>query len=162
MALGGNLSRSTRVARDPRRFMAFGAIEGNRTRPFDSGGAGSQALQGLGCDRIQLNSPVRLGWREIPQPGCNQRQSNSPVRFGWRGIQGASWPWVRSNPIELACSTRVARDTTAWVRSKATELTGLTRVAWDPRRFMALEGNRTLPFDSDGAGYQAFHGLQCD
>ena len=71
------LVRSTRVVWDPRHFMALGAIEGNPTRPFDSGGAGSQALHGLG-------------------------QSKSPVRLGWRGIQGASWPWVRSKAIKLA------------------------------------------------------------
>ena len=102
-------ARSTRVARDLRCFMALGAIEGNRTRPFDSCGAGSQALQGLGRDR---------------------RQSISPVRLGWCGIPGASWPWVRSKAINLACLTRVARD---------------------PRRFIvlgAIEGNRTHPFDS--------------
>ena len=53
----------------------------------------------------------------------------------------------------------------ALVRSKAIELTRSTREARDHRRSMALgaiEGNRTLPFDSDGAGYQALHGLQCD
>ena len=80
---------STRVARNPRRFMALGAIEGNRTRPFDLGGAGSQAFNGLGCDRRQSISSVRLGWHEIP---------------------GASWPWVRSKSIELTRSIRVVRD----------------------------------------------------
>ena len=67
--------------------MALGAIEGNQTRPFDSGGAGSQALHGLGCDR---------------------RQSISSVQLGWHGIPGISWPWVRSKAINLVCSTRVA------------------------------------------------------
>ena len=65
--------------------MALGAIEGNRTRPLDSGGARSQVLHGLG-------------------------QSKSPVRLGWRGIQGASWPWVRSKAIELARLTWVAQN----------------------------------------------------
>ena len=44
-AIEGNQS-----GEDARRFMALAAIEGNRTRPFNSGGAGSQALHGLGCD----------------------------------------------------------------------------------------------------------------
>ena len=42
--------------------------------------------------------------------------------------------------------------------SKAIELTRSTREARDPRHFMAL-GNRTLPFDSYGTGYQVLHGL---
>ena len=33
------LARSTLVAQDARLFMALEAIEGNRTGPFDSGGA---------------------------------------------------------------------------------------------------------------------------
>ena len=43
MALGAiegkQIRRSTRVVREPRRFMALGAIEGNRTHLFDSCGA---------------------------------------------------------------------------------------------------------------------------
>ena len=69
--------------------MALGAIEGNRTRPFDSGGKQSQVFHGLGCDR---------------------RQSTLPVQLGWRGMPGASWLRVGSKPIDLAHSTRVARD----------------------------------------------------
>ena len=61
--------------------MALGAIESNRTRPFDSCGVGSQALQGLGCDRRQSYLPVRLGWHEIP---------------------GTSWPWVGSKACNEA------------------------------------------------------------
>ena len=87
------------------------------TRP---GGARSQALHGLGCDR---------------------RQSTLPVRLGWRGMPGASWLRVGSKPIDLAHSTRVARD---------------------PYRFMdlgAIEGNRTCPFDLGSTRCQAL--LQC-
>ena len=75
--------------RDLRRFMALGVNEGNRTRPFNSGGAGCQALHGFAGDLRQSNSPVRLLWCRMP---------------------GASWPWVRSKAIDLVCSTRVARN----------------------------------------------------
>ena len=167
--------------------MALGAILSNltRPRPLDSGGAGSQVLHGLGCDRRQLNSPVRLGWHGIP---------------------GASCPRVRSKAIELARSTRVVHDSRRFialganednqtrpfdsdgagcqglhgfggdrtqsnspvrqnVRLKAIELARSTRVVWDPRRFIALgaiEGNQICPFDSYGVGSQALHGLGCD
>ena len=60
-----DLASLTRVARDAKRFMALGAIEGNRPRQFHSGGTGCQALHGLGCDRRQSTSPVSLGWRGI-------------------------------------------------------------------------------------------------
>ena len=114
--------------------MALGAIEGNRTCPFDSGGAGKpQALHSLGCDRTQSISSVRLGWHGIPSSlRCDQSQSNSPVRLGWCGTPGSSWPLVQSKAINLICSTQVAQNPThfmALVRLKAIELTRSTREA---------------------------------
>ena len=101
------LTRLTCVVWDPRRFKALGAIEGNRSRPFVSGGTGCQALHGLGCDRRQSTSPsltrvardakrfMALGAIEGNRPrqfdsggagcqalhglGCDRRQSTSPV-----------------------------------------------------------------------------------
>ena len=39
------LTRLTWVVQDVRHFMALGAIEGNRTHPFDSGSSGCQAVR---------------------------------------------------------------------------------------------------------------------
>ena len=47
------LVHSTLVVQDPRCSMALGALEGNRTSPFNSGGTGSQALHGLWCNRTR-------------------------------------------------------------------------------------------------------------
>ena len=112
------LVHSTLVAQDPRRFMALGVIEGNRTRPFDSGGTGSQALHGLGCNRTRdltrvARDPRRFmalgtiegnrtrpfysagaGSKALYGFGCDRRQSTSPVRLSWRRIQDTSWPYV--------------------------------------------------------------------
>ena len=145
------------------------AQEGNRTRPFDSGGAGCKALHGLWCDQRQSilpvddlarwrqsNSPVLLGWRGMPGASWNRRQSNSSVRLWWRRIPGTSWPWVRSKAIELVRSTRVARDQRRFMAFGAIELARSTRVAKETRCFMALRailGNRTRSFDS-GGNYQ--------
>ena len=39
------------VAQDAKHCMAWGAIQGNQTLPFDTGSAGCQALHGLGCNQ---------------------------------------------------------------------------------------------------------------
>ena len=49
------------LTQDAKRFMALGAIEGNRTHPFDLGSAGCQPMHGLRCNRRQWNSPDCLG-----------------------------------------------------------------------------------------------------
>ena len=59
-------SLSTRVELNTMRFMVFNAIEGNRTCPFDSCGTESQVIYGLGSDRRQSKSPVRLLWHRMP------------------------------------------------------------------------------------------------
>ena len=138
------LARSTQVVRDTRQFMALGAIEGNRSYLFDSGGTESHALHGLGVIEGNRTHPFNSGGTEsqaLHDLGCDRRQSNS---LRWCRTSGTSWPWVRSTSTDLICSTRVARN---------------------PSHFMALgaiEANRTRPFDSGGAGPQALHGLGCD
>ena len=45
--------------------MALGAIEANRTRPFDSGGAGSKELYGLGAIEGNRTYPSDSGGKEL-------------------------------------------------------------------------------------------------
>jgi hypothetical protein len=52
------LTRLTRVAQDAKHCMAWDAIEGDRTHPFDLGSAGCQALLDLECNRRKSNSPI--------------------------------------------------------------------------------------------------------
>ena len=46
------LIRLPRVAQNAKHCIAWDAIEGNRTHPFDSGSAGCQAVHGLGVERV--------------------------------------------------------------------------------------------------------------
>ena len=52
------LTQLTLMAQNAKCCMVWRSIEGNRTHPFDSGGAVCQALHGLEINRRQSNSPV--------------------------------------------------------------------------------------------------------